>query len=440
MPPPSASEAYRLTNMALSRKLVATLAAACGAVLFLSSWGVAKLLVKMLVALDLAMHDWAAQLANVAWGHPMAFSTLLLAHYAGLAIILLVSQFLFRRTTMRRRVRKFLGLIAILCALLDVGIWFLVPVNPLARHSLVPLSILEAFLLAWMLFVPLKQMWLYHRWRGNHGRKVRVVVVGGGFGGLYTAVALDKAIGHHQDLELVVVDKNNYFLFPPLLPSVSVGAIETRQVTYPFRRIFGTTNIRFRNATVESIDPVSKSITAQFEADEIAADACVPALLGYDYLILAPGSTTNTFRTPGVDEHAFFMRELGDAVAVRNQVIDCFERAAASRSTSLQQELLRFVIIGGGPTGVEVATEIHDLIENVLLRRYPEIVPSLIEVWLVQSGKQLLPGWHAKVVEIASRQLSRLKISVLLDDREIEVGLRLVTLKSGELVANRTSV
>src|SRR5258707_442280 len=131
----SSSDAYRLTNMALSRKLVATLAAACGAVLFLSSWGVAKLLVKMLVAHDSAMRDWAAQLANVAWGHPMAFSTLLLAHYAGLAIILLVSQFLFRRTTMRRRVRKFLGLIAILCALLHVRIWFLLPTTLAERFS-----------------------------------------------------------------------------------------------------------------------------------------------------------------------------------------------------------------------------------------------------------------------------------------------------------------
>jgi NADH:ubiquinone reductase (H+-translocating) len=440
MSPHSASDAYRLTNMAVSRKLVATLAAACGAALFLSSWGVAKLLVKMLVAHDAAMHDWPAQLADVAWGHPMAFSTLLLAHYAGLAIILVVSQFLFRRTTMRRRVRKLLGLIAILCALLDVGIWFLVPVNPLARNSLVPLSILEAFLLGWMLFVPLKQMWLYHRWRGNRGRKVRVVVVGGGFGGLYAAVALDKAIGHHPDLELVVVDKNNYFLFPPLLPSVSVGAIETRQVTYPFRRIFETTNIRFRNATVQSIAPASNAITAKFETDEMGGESCLPAELGYDYLVLAPGSTTNTFRTPGVDRFAFFMRELGDAVAVRNQVIDCFERAAASDSTALQEELLRFVIIGGGPTGVEVATEIHDLIEHVLLARYPEIDPARAEVWIVQSGKQLLPGWHTRVVDIASRQISRLKIKIVLDNRAVEVGARHLVLKTGERVPTRTCI
>src|SRR5712692_1935253 len=269
-----APDAYRLTNMGTGRKLIASLAIACGATLFLSSWGIARLLVGWLFAHDATMYEWASQLADVAWGHPMVFSALLLAHYAGLAIILAVSQLLFRRTTMRRRVRKGLSLVAIGFALLDVATWLFVPISSVARHFLVPLSIVQGVLLVWMLFLPLKQMWLYHRWRSG-GRKVRVRVVASAFGGLYPAVALDKAIGHHHDLELTVVDQNNYFLFPPLLPSVSVGAIETRQVTYPFRRIFETTNIRFRNALVESIDPATNTITAKFEADEIAADACV---------------------------------------------------------------------------------------------------------------------------------------------------------------------
>src|SRR5262249_3102536 len=192
---------------------------------------------------------------------------------------------LCRRTTMRRRVRQMLGLLAIALAVVDVMTWLLVPVNSIARNVLVPLSITEAMLLAWMLFLPLKQMWLYHRWRGNGGEKARVVVVGGGVGGLYAARALGKAIGHHRGLERTLVGRNNYFLLPPLLPSVSVGAIETRQVTYPFRRIFETTNIRFRNANVESIDPVSSTITAKFETDEIGGKSFLPAQLSYDYLI-----------------------------------------------------------------------------------------------------------------------------------------------------------
>ncbi|HKD41798.1 MAG TPA: NAD(P)/FAD-dependent oxidoreductase [Myxococcaceae bacterium] len=436
----SATDAYRLTNMATWRKLIASLAAIFGAALFLSSWGIARALVGWLFTHDASMYEWATQLADVAWGHPMVFCALLLTHYGGLLIILSVAQFLFRKTTMRRRVRKLLSLLSIGLAVMDVGTWLLVPVSSWARHFLAPLSIIEGVLLAWMLFLPLRQMWLYRRWRGNGGKKVKVVIVGGGFGGLYAAVALDKALGHHRDLELTVVDKNNYFLFPPLLPSVSVGAIETRQVTYPFRRIFETTNIRFRNATVESIAPAINTVTAKFEVDNMGGESCLPTEVPYDYLILAPGSTTNTFLTPGVDRFAFFMRELGDAVAVRNHAIDCFERAAASTSVALQKELLRFVVIGGGPTGLEVATEIHDLIEHVLLARYPEIDPSRPEVWIVQSGNQLLPGWHTKVVDVASRQLSRLKIKIVLDNRAVEVGPRHVALKTGERVSTRTCI
>ena len=440
MPPRTATDAYRLTNLSTWRKLFATFVIVAGVLLFLSSWAIAGLYVGWLFAHDASMYEWATQLAYVAWRHPMVFIALLLCHYAGLAIILTVSQLLFRKTTMRRRARKALSLLSIALAVLDVATWLLVAMSPVARHFLAPLSVAEGILLAWMLILPLKQMWFYRRWRSSRGQKARVVIVGGGFGGLYAALALDKVLGHHRNLELLVVDKNNYFLFPPLLPSVSVGAIETRQVTYPFRRIFETTNIRFRNAQVESIDPASNSITARFETDEMAAESCLPAQLSYDYLILAPGSTTNTFQTPGVDQFAFFMRELGDAVAVRNQVIDCFERAAASTSAVLQQELLRFVIIGGGPTGVEVATEIHDLIEHVLLARYPEIDPSRPEVWIVQSGKQLLPGWHTRVVDIASRQIGRLKIKIVLDNRAVEVGPRHVLLKTRERVATRTCV
>ncbi len=434
------TDAYRLTNLVWWRKLLATAAIVTGGTIFLATWFVSKILVGWLRGKLPPSADWADSLANVAWGHPMTFSFVLLAHLGGLAIVFSVSVLLFRLTAVRSRARKVLIALAAFFALWDLAAWLLVPVNRLARHSLVPLSAIEALLLGWMLFLPLKQMWFFHRWKGRRSRKARVVFVGGGFGGLYAALALDKSLGYHRDLELMVIDKNNYFLFPPLLPSVSVGAIETRQVTYPFRRIFETTNIRFRNALVESIDPATNTLTAQFETDEMDSSSGAARQVSFDYLVLAPGSTTNTFKTPGAEEFAYFMRELGDAVAVRNQVIDCFERAVGCTSEGLQRELLRFAIVGGGPTGVEVATEIHDLIDQVLLNRYPEIDPALVEVIIVQAGKQLLPGWHTKVVDIASRQISRLKIKVILESRALEVGARHLVLKGGERLATRTTI
>jgi NADH dehydrogenase FAD-containing subunit len=102
-------------------------------------------------------------------------------------------------------------------------------------------------------------MWVYHRGQRAAGKR-RVVIVGGGFAGLYAALELDRTLGHDRDLEVVVIDRNNYFLFPPLLPSAATGSIETRQVTYPFRRIFATSNIRFEKANVEQIDPVARRV------------------------------------------------------------------------------------------------------------------------------------------------------------------------------------
>src|SRR5260370_1887822 len=145
------------------RKLIATAALLSGGIVFLTGWGVGQVLVGWLFQHDTAAYDWAVKVADVAWGHPMVFCALLLSHITGLAIGLAVSQFLFRKTTMGRRVRKAITLSAVALSGLDVAVWLLVPFNSLARQALAPLSIVEAALFAFMLFVPLKQMWLFHR-------------------------------------------------------------------------------------------------------------------------------------------------------------------------------------------------------------------------------------------------------------------------------------
>ncbi|MCE7885602.1 MAG: hypothetical protein DYH08_17375 [Actinobacteria bacterium ATB1] len=121
---------------------------------------------------------------------------------------------------------------------------------------------LETLVLLVLVVLPVREMWVYARWRGAEAKR-RVVIVGGGFGGLYTALSLDRALGYHKDLEIVLLDKKNYFLFPPLLPSVATGAIESRQVTYPFRRIFEATNIVFKKECVERIDVDSRVVTTR---------------------------------------------------------------------------------------------------------------------------------------------------------------------------------
>jgi len=385
---------------------------------------------------------WGSMLKRVMGYGPSWVPALFAIHAASLLLVVVVATRLFRRVALPRRARAAAVGVLTLLAVVDLLAWLFLSVSPFARAVLGPVVALEAVALAYLVGRPLRDMWFFTRWRPPADRPSRrVVIVGGGFAGLYAASKLDAVLGYHPKLEITVLDQRNYFLFPPLLPSVATGAIETRQVTYPFRRIFEATNIVFRKERVESIDLKRKLVLCQADID--GSDGQTRAChreTGYDLLVLAPGSDTQTFGTPGVVEHAFFMRELGDAVAVRNQIIDCFELAAQEEVVERRRQLLRFVVVGGGPTGVELIAEICDLIEMVLFKRYPEIDPDEVHLVLVQSAPQVLPGWHSEVVRRASAQLKHLEIDVRTRRRVLSVGPFSVTLDGDEKLPTRTCI
>src|SRR5215469_10014952 len=431
-------DAHALINLSLPRKLLSTVGLLAGAALFVGGVALSVLLTNWNLTLG-GFFGWGAMLTKVRTYDARWFHGVFLAHLVSLALVGAIAHRLFWKVALGRRARAAVtGLLLGLTAL-DVLCWLLLPVVGVARALLGPVVAALGAGLAYLVARPLRDMWLYRRWDASgRDEPYRVVIVGGGFAGLYTAMELDRLLGHHRRLAITVVDRRNYFLFPPLLPSVATGAIETRQVTYPFRRIFEATNVVFRKEMVESIDVRAKVVHTRADVDE--QDAPCRREVHYDALVLAPGSVTQTFRTPGVAEHAFFMRELGDAVSVRNHIIDCFELAAQESSSERRAGLLRFVVVGGGPTGVELMAEIRDLIEHVLFLRYPEVDPGEVDLVLVQSAPQLLPGWHPRVVERASDQLRALEVRVLTGRKVQAVGDFGVTLDAGETLPTRTTV
>ena len=229
-------------------------------------------------------------------------------------------------------------------------------------------------------------------------RRHHVVVVGAGFGGLAAARALDDV-----PVDVTVVDAHNHHTFQPLLYQVATAGLDAGDVTYAARGIFH----RQANVSVHMARVVGGDLDGRTLA---LADG---SELGYDHLVLAAGAVTNTYGIPGVAEHAFGLKSLRDALAVRAQVLSCFEEADA-RPELIDDGLLNVVIAGGGPTGVELAGGMVELIEHVLRHDFPRLDLRRARVVLVEMGDTLLPPFHPKLGAKAKATLERRGVEVLL--------------------------
>ncbi len=432
------TENYSLKNASLGFKLFATAAILFSVALLGWTWYVSLSVINFNRPSDMCrlLGDSLWALSQYKKGLFWVLVFFQAVAYGGLYV---TSRVLFAKTSLRRRMKKLLQASATTLVLLDQLVWFTAPFIRTSQTLAGYIGMASAIAMIGLTLPPLFQLWFYTRWTSAAPK--RVMIVGGGFAGVYAALGLDSALGYHPNLEIVLIDKKNYFLFPPLLPSASVGTIETRQVTQSYRRIFETTNIQYKKATVTRVDPERNTVAMHVhleEEDMASARSAFEVGLHYDYLILAPGAVNQTFNTPGVEENALFMKELIDAVKIRDRIIDCFERAAVVQDDAIRRELLRFAVVGGGPTGVELATEIRDLIHEVLIKRYPEVHQDHPEIYIVQSGPQVLPGWPEKVIQTTTEQLKRLGIKLILNDRVTEVRANAVVLKDGPTISART--
>jgi NADH dehydrogenase len=237
--------------------------------------------------------------------------------------------------------------------------------------------------------------------------KKRVVVLGGGFAGVYTCAALEKL--QRDDFEIVLVNKENHFVFQPLLPEVISGQIGLLDVVSPIRRLLPSTELHVRE--VESIDLVAQTVTTSTGFHPH------PHVIRYDHLVLAMGTVTDFRGLRGLPEHAFPFKTLSDALTLRNHVIRALEEAAIEQDDPvLRKSLLTFVIAGGGFSGVEVCAELNDFVREVA-SQYRGIDRKEIRVVLVHSQDRILPEMAENLARFAQKILAQRGVEVLLNTR-----------------------
>lgn len=225
----------------------------------------------------------------------------------------------------------------------------------------------------------------------------RVLIVGAGFGGLSAAAALADA-----PVRVTLVDRRNYHLFQPLLYQVATAALSPADVAWPVRRILrGQSNLEVRMGEARRVDLERRSV------DIDGVD------LGYDFLVLAPGVTHAYFGNDEWAEHAPGLKSVEDATRIRRQILIAFEQAELSTDARERERYMTFVIVGAGPTGVEMAGAISELARKALARDFHHIDPSLARVILVEAADEVLPAFKAKLARFARRALHRLGVEVL---------------------------
>ncbi|CAK9135023.1 unnamed protein product [Ilex paraguariensis] len=256
-------------------------------------------------------------------------------------------------------------------------------------------------------------------------RKKRVVVLGTGWAGTSFLKDLDVS-----SYDVQVVSPRNYFAFTPLLPSVTCGTVEARSIVEPVRKLVKKRggDIHFSEAECLEIDAGNKKILCRSNFNENLVGNN-EFFLEYDYLVIAVGSQVNTFNTPGVLEYCHFLKEIEDAQRIRETVIDCFEKAVLpGQSDEERMTNLHFVIVGGGPTGVEFAAELHDFVHEDLVYLYPT-VKDLVKISVIQSGDHILNTFDERISSFAEQKFQRDGIDVLTGCRVVSVSDKLINLK-----------
>lgn len=252
----------------------------------------------------------------------------------------------------------------------------------------------------------------------------RVVVVGGGLGGLKLVSSL-----RDTDFQVVLVDKNNYNQFPPLIYQVASAGLEPSNISFPFRRLFqGWKNFFFRMAEVQYIDTEEKAIKTSI------------GTIHYDDLVLAAGATTNFFGNKNIEASALPMKSVSESMRLRNTILQNLERAETEDNEARKQALMNIAIVGGGPSGVEIAGVLAEMKQTILPRDYPDLDTSCMHIYLINATPRLLGAMSERSSREAEKALKELGVEVMTNCMVTDYVDKEIVLKDGQRISAETVI
>ena len=252
----------------------------------------------------------------------------------------------------------------------------------------------------------------------------RVVVVGGGLGGLKLVSSL-----RDTDFQVVLVDKNNYNQFPPLIYQVASAGLEPSNISFPFRRLFqGWKNFFFRMAEVQHIDTEEKAIKTSI------------GTIHYDDLVLAAGATTNFFGNKNIEDSALPMKSVSESMRLRNTILQNLERAETEDNEARKQALMNIAIVGGGPSGVEIAGVLAEMKQTILPRDYPDLDTSCMHIYLINATPRLLGAMSERSSREAEKALKELGVEVMTNCMVTDYVDKELVLKDGQRISAETVI
>lgn len=254
---------------------------------------------------------------------------------------------------------------------------------------------------------------------------MQIVIIGGGFAGINVA----QELANQEGFEVTLVDKNNYNFFPPLIYQVATGYLEPSSISYPFRKFFaGKKNLQFRLGELQRVLASENKIILN------------NGELHYDHLVFATGAETSYFGMENVKKNAIPMKTLNDAIEMRNTLLKNLEKAAICKDIRERRKLLTIVVVGGGPTGVEVSGMFAEMRKNILLKEYPELATAASKIYLVDGGDALLSPMSLDSQKDTLKAVTQLGVDVKLNSRVVNYENDVVYFADGETILTKNLI